>query len=164
MHYRAAPAANDVEIFEGDAVGINLLVAAVALCDFTVLGELLLDRAGTPDIRLNRWHIGWWRRSGGPQKLVEYEHAAHHGRGRRTVGRDIQKAGLSQQSATHCVRLIQFDSPEMVAFHFGDAVMLGESIVQHCPVGIDQVDQRFVFLKQLTNEASCFFDHGSFKL
>ena len=99
-----APAADDVEALQGEARRIDLGVAARALGPLPVLGQLLADRRGAADVRLDGRDVrgGLGRRRA--QDAVQHPGPAQDRRRRGAVGRHLQHAGHRQHAAAVAVR------------------------------------------------------------
>ena len=55
---------------------------------------------------------------------------------------------------------LQRDLAEGDAFDVGDVVMAGEAVVQHRPVGIEEVGYAEVFCEDFGKEAASLIEHG----
>ena len=69
-----APAADDVEPFQGEAGRIDLAMASGTGLDLAVLGQLFADRRGAADVRLDGRHVRR-RRGGGVPRMRSSTHA-----------------------------------------------------------------------------------------
>ena len=72
-------AADGVEDFEGEAGGIDVIVAAGAGWVGAVLGELIADGDGAADVGFDGGGAGWWWWNGAGENLVEDPDAAKDG-------------------------------------------------------------------------------------
>ena len=61
MAIGVTPAANRIEVLQGEAQGIDLLVALVAGWRIAVLLQLVTDRLSATDIGVEGLDVGWGR-------------------------------------------------------------------------------------------------------
>ena len=154
-----AVAAHHVEALQREARRVHLAVAGGAARVGAVLLQLLADRHRAADIRLD----GLDRRRRGrrlqPQDPLGDPVAAQHRRGRRAVGGHLEDAGLRHHPAAEAVGR-QLHLAESGAGDAGDAVMVGQPLVQEREVRIDDVTRRQVGAQELGEEEPRLLQRG----
>ena len=125
-----------------------------------MLGQALADgEIRRHGIVVQRRHIGRrrWRRR--PKKVLEDPLAPNHRRGARGVGRNGQNASLAQQAAALPVGA-ERDAAKAIAVDMGDAVMLGEALVEEGVVRLEQIEHAPVLAKHALDEKLRFLPEG----
>ena len=154
-----APAAGDVVVLQGEAGRVELGMATGAGGLVAVLVELLADRRGSADVRLDGGHVFRRRIGRGAEDAVEHVSAAHHGRGAGAVGGDFQDRALRDEAAAPGVGG-EADLADPAALDAGDAVVLGEAFVEHGEVAVQDVPHAEVVPEQFLEEVLRLGDHG----
>ena len=72
-------------------------------------------------------------------------------------------ARMCQQSAANRLRLVQTHSAEIRSDHALDAVVFCEALVEHGPIGVDEIGERQIASKHLRYEMLCLAAHGGFE-
>lgn len=107
-----SPVADGVEVFEGKAEWVDLLMAAVAVGGFAVLTEQLADGLGSAHIGIDGGHVvRWWRRRCA-EDVFEQENTAGDRRSIDTVGGDGEHGTHAEQAAAFVV--FEADFAELV--------------------------------------------------
>ena len=138
-------------------------MAACAGLLIAMLVELLADGGGTANVRFNGGHVLWRRVGRRAENAVEHIRTAHHGRGAGAVGGDFQHRSLRDE-ATASRTGSEAHFANLLTFHSGDAVVLGEAFVQHREVAVHDVAHAEVAAEQLVEEALGLADHGLLKV
>src|ERR1043165_3498490 len=102
--HAVAPAADDIERFQGEARRIDDLVATVAALQLAVLAQLLLDGGRAAGVGLQAGDARRrWRRLEA-QDALHHVDAADDRRGGGAVGADLQHRALGHQAAARAAR------------------------------------------------------------
>lgn len=72
-------------------------------------------------------------------------------------------ARVGQQSAAHRLRLVQTHAAEIGAGHALNAVMFREPLIEHGPIGVDEIGERQVASKHLRDEVLRLPAHRNFE-
>lgn len=126
---KVAVASDGVEGFEGEAGGIDFLMAACAGLRGLVFGELLTDGGCASGIGFDGTGVGrwWWGR--GADDAFEEPDSPEDGRGVGAVGGDFQDAGLREEAASHAIRW-KVDFSETCAADGWEVIMFREALVK----------------------------------
>ncbi len=173
-------AADGVEGFEGESRRIDVLVAAVAGVHAAMFIELLSDGGGASDIGFDGGDIWrWWRRVFAEQ-MFEDPFPSEDGGGGGAVGGHFEDARLRHDSApVSGGRESDFAEGGLgcgagdVGWEvarwvvglgcvegFADAVMGCDASIGDGPVGVHELEDAPVLLKDFREEASGFLGHG----
>ena len=150
-----APAADRVEGFEAEAERVDLAVAFCAGAVGAMLGEPLADGGRAGDVRLDGGHdVRRGRRLDAEDVLADPGAADDRG-GLDAVGADGQDGRHAEQAAAMRIAL-EADLPEAVGeaegLLFGQAVELGQLLVDEGMVGAEELVHRAVLLEQVLEE------------
>ena len=157
-----APAADHVEVLQGEAGRIDPGMARGAARQRPMLGELLANRGRAARIGLERRDIGGRGIGRFAEQPPHDPGAAQHRRGDGAVGRHLEHARLGQHAAAMTARR-QRHAAELFPGHAGDLVMFGDAAVEHQKVGMDEVAQLRIVAEQFGEERVRFADHGRFE-
>ena len=152
-------AADRIKDFEGEAGGIDVIVAAGAGLLGAVFGELIADGDGATDVGFDSGDTGWRWRDGAGEDVVEDPDAAEDGGGVGAIGGDFEDAGVSKDAATDGVGRESDNARVFVARDAGDVVVEGEAFVEDGEVGVDEVGNGEVFFEEVGEEAFGFANH-----
>ncbi len=151
-----AEAADGVEVFEGEADGIEEGVAAGAGGFFAMGGELftegefLLAAFAFID-RGDALGCGWgW----GAEDVFEEEFAAFDGGSAGGGGGDGEDAAVGEDAAAGSA--LERDFLQFVAFDAGEVVVFGEAFVGEGVVGVEEVEDGEVFFDEVGEEGFGF--------
>ena len=127
-----------------------------------MLVELLANRRRTANVRLDGGHVFRRRFRRDAHDAIEHPLSTEHGRSRRAVGGDLEHARVSEHAAA--VRALgQRHLPKLLPAHAGDAVVLGEPLIQQGEVRLDEVAHAEVALQQLLEKRFRLARHGHFQ-
>ena len=122
-----SPAADGVEVLEGEARRVDLAVAGFAARDAAVLFDLLADRLCSTNVRVQRFDVRGRRRRWRAKEIVQQPDASHD-RGRiDAVGCYRSDRRLTQQPAAAAI--VERDALETQPLGRFDAVQPGERLV-----------------------------------
>src|SRR5690606_25512088 len=149
----ATPLANAVEIFEGEADGVHAAVAGGA--DRVGAVHLqLFAHAQLPAVRADGLQLRYVRRGrgrGSAEQILENPLAALHDGRTVGVGGDGQDAALAQQAAARRTGR-QGNLAELRSVDVGDAVVLGETLVEIRVVRVEHFEDVAVFAEDARQE------------
>ena len=130
---------------------VDGLVATVAHRVGTVGGQLLADRGGPPDVRLQAFDTrrGWGCRT--TQDIGQHEVAARYRGCHRAVGGDLVDAGVREQSAAGAIRR-QLHPAHLLALDARYAVVLRQTAVDVGEVRVDQTADAAVLVDKFLEE------------
>ena len=113
--------------------------------------NLLTERHGTADIRLDRWHVRGRRIGWLADEPLQDPHATFDRRCVRAVGRCLENTRVSQHAAAMVFRPQRHFS-KIHPIDFGNSVVPGQSFVQKGPVGMDQLRDAAIVSQHLREE------------
>ena len=142
--------AHAVEMFEGEPDGVHAGMAARAHGVFPVLLHALAQGALQGLAGLQRRDVRRRRRRRGGQQVFQHPLAPLHRGGAVGVGGDGEDAALREQALP--LRAGERDLAELLAGDPGQAVVLGQPLIDEGVIGGEEVDDRPVLLEDVPEE------------
>ena len=163
--FLGSPFAGGVVVFEGEAEGVDFVVAAGALREFAVDGEALADGGfiDAGNLGGDLADVGNGEAGIGAEEVFEDPGAAGDGGSTSSIRGHAQDGSLGDDAAAR-VAFWNGDFSDGIAFDAGDVVEAGEAFVDGDEVGAEEVEDAEVFMKDFVEEGDGFGSDGGFEV